>query len=358
MKRNPMKCVAAMTACVLSMGAFGVNAVSAEDQLKIVVIGDSISAGEKLAEGEKSYVQMVENSFGADLQNFSQAGNTTEDVLDCLKESEVQSALESADVIIVSVGIHDIMDPFMAKANEFMDEFGFEKFGDVFFASLEEHNLTEAGLQSYAAELTAAVKTNVNSAYDNTVEIGKQLSAYSDARIVFQNVYNPIDTIGNLDKLSDKRRFAYNSISGIVTNNLNISVNDAIGDVARKYDYEVLDVQGAFAGNAYRYVYLDELDVNPTAEGHRVIADLATAMLGEIERIKGDVTMDRSVDAKDAASVLVHASDVGAGGSGTLDEAVQAVGDVDGSGVLDAADAAKILVYASEQSAGGNPSWT
>ncbi len=357
MKRNPMKCVAAMTACVLSMGAFGLSAASAEEQLKIVVIGDSISAGVKLAEDEKSYVQIVEDTLDADLQNFSHEGGTTQDVLGVLKDSEVQSALERADVIVVSVGIHDIMDPFMETANGFMDEFGFEKFGDVFFASLEEHNLTEAGLQSYAAELTAAAKKNVNSAYKNTLEIGKQLSVYSDARIVFQNAYNPIDTIENLDKLSPKRQFAYNSISGIVTNNLDISVNEAITELVSEYDYEVLDVQSAFAGNAYRYVYLDELNVNPTAEGHRVIADLAVPMLEEPPRIKGDVTMDGNVDAKDAAAVLVHAGDVGAGGSGTLDEAAQAVGDVDASGVLDAADAAKILVYASEQSAGGNPSW-
>lgn len=357
MKMKLKKWAAAAMTAVMTLGAANVYSAGAAEDTKIVVLGDSVSFGADLAEGERSYVQLVEEAFDAELRNFSFEGGTTKDVLDSLNDSEVRTALEHADVIIVNVGIHDIMDPFMETANGFMEKFKFERFSDVFFAQLADYNLTEMDLQFYAADLTQAVKSNAVPAKENMLEIGKQLSAYSDAHIVFENVYNPIDTIENLDELSDKRKFAYTTVSGIVTNTLNTSVNEAITELSAEYGYDVLDIHSAFAGKAYQYVHLDELNVNPTAEGHRVIADQTIEQLKKALEIKGDVTGDRNVDAKDAAEILVHASDVGAGGSGTLDESAKTLGDVDGSGNLDASDAAKILVYASEQSAGGNPSW-
>lgn len=354
MKQNLMKLAAAMLAGVLSVGAAGSFDVHAEDETHIVVLGDSLSFGSGLEEGEKSYVELLGELPDTEVMNFSYDHMTTENMLHYMNDRQMQSYLDSADVIIVSVGIHDIMDPFMEKAQGYMDKWGFEKFEDVFLASLSEHGLTETDLQYYAADLTTAVKSNRETAKANMLEIGERLSAYNDAQIIFQNVYNPIDTIENLEKLSDKRKMAYTSICHIVNTALNDSVNAAVGELSETYGYEIADVQTPFLGNAYRYVHLNELDVNPTAQGHAVIAEVLTDM---VVRKLGDVTGDGEINAQDAAAVLVYASEIGAGLEGSLNEAALQAGDVDGVDGVNAADAAKILAYAAQLSAGGNPSW-
>lgn len=354
MKHTLIKAAAAMLAGVLSVSTAGSFDVHAVESKRIVVIGDSISFGSELEEGQKSYVELLEAQPGTEVLNFSYEDLTTESLLQYMNDRQLQSYLDSADVIVVNVGIHDIMDPFMEKAQGFMDKFGFEKFEDVFFASLSDYGLTEMDLQLYAADLTVAVKSNRESAKANMLKIGERLSAYSDAQIVFQNVYNPIDTIEEFDKLTEKRKMAYEAICHIVTTALNDSVNAAVTELSESYRYDVVDVQSAFLGNAYRYTNLSELDVNPTAKGHALIAEKVIYMAN---RAQGDVTGDGEINAQDAAAVLVYASEVGAGLEGSLNKAAQTAGDVNISKDVDAADAAKILVYAAQQSAGGNPSW-
>ncbi len=355
MKQMFIKAAAAMLAGVLSVGTAGSFDVKAAESRRIVVIGDSISSGSGLADEEKSYVELLEELPDTEVLNFSYEDMTTESLVSYMDDRQLQKYLEEADVIIVNVGIHDIMDPFMEKAQSYMDKWGFEKFEDVFFASLSEYNLTVEDLLAYQRELFSAVETNRETAKTNMLEIGERLSVYSDAQIVFQNVYNPIDTIERFDDLSNTRKSAYELICNQVDKTLNNSVNAAVNELSESYQYDVADVQSAFAGNAYRYANLSDLDVNPTAEGHTVIAEMLIDMTAS--STKGDVNGDGEANAQDAAAILVHASEVGAGLEGSLSENAQKLGDVNASGDVDAADAAKILAYAAEQSAGGDPSW-
>lgn len=354
MRKKLQQCTAAMLAAMLMLASVPA-AASAEDTKKIVVIGDGISTGAGLAEGEKSYVTLVEEYTGAQVQNFAQDSYTTADVLACLEKSEVQAALSEADVILVTVGIHDIMDPFMETADSFMTEFGFAQFADVFTASLSDYGLTENQLLSYNNELIVAAKSNKEAAAANMLEIGEELSAYSNAQVVYQTVYNCIDTIENLDSLSAKRKSAYNSVCNVVSTSLNESVNASLQTIAQTYGCELIDTYTAFKGYAYKYANLSTLDVNPTAEAH---AWMAGEVLSAISTLKiGDVNGDNVINASDAADVLVHAADVGAGNAGTLDAGQQAAADVNEDNVVDAADAASILVYAAIAGAGGSPSW-
>lgn len=348
MKLNLRRSTAVMLAGVLSVSAAGAVDVQAKNVENVVIIGDSLSYG------EGSYADLLADASSADVKNFSVEGGMTGDVLALLDKTEVQSALQNADVIVVNAGVHDIMDPFMAQAKEFMDEFGFQKFEDVFFASLEKHNMTETDLQLYYAQLTAAVKTNKDSAKANMLEIGDRLAVYNDADVILQTVYNPIDTIEKIDQLSEKRKFAYTSVCRVVNTTLKTSVNGAIDELALKYQYDVLNVHGAFLGNAYRYTYLNDLNSLPTAEGNALLSTMVNNMM---TRGTGDVTGDGEINAQDAAAVLIYASEIGAGLESRMSKSARIVADVNGSKDVDAADAAKILIYAAEQGVGGKPSW-
>ncbi|MDE7094283.1 MAG: hypothetical protein K2O52_05165, partial [Oscillospiraceae bacterium] len=183
----------------------------AQETPNIVVIGDSISTGAGLANDEKSYVQLIQDYTCLEIQNFAQDNYTTEDVLLSINDAQVQEALSQADVIIVTVGIHDIMDEFILTANEFMTQFGFENFLDVFTASLTDYGFSdEMQLIPYSNKMASAIKANRESATANFQAITENLSQYQNATIIYQTVYNLLDNIENYDNLTVKRKAAYN----------------------------------------------------------------------------------------------------------------------------------------------------
>jgi lysophospholipase L1-like esterase len=353
MKNKMQKYTAAMLGAMMMLSAVPVSA--AQDSQNIVILGDSFAAGTALQKTDKSYVEMLEDCANVNVQNFSKAGSTTQDVLSRMEQSDVTAALKNADVIVVNVGIHDIMDPFMAKANQYMDQWGFERFTDVFFANLADYNLDEMDLMIYNAELVNAAETNKETAAANMAAIAEELRAYADARVILQNAYNPIDTVENLADLSDKRQKAYNSICDVVSKALNESVNATMTQAAAANGYEVFDVFSMFKGYAYKYVNLSDLDMSATVEGHKLVGNALTAKLGLVTR--GDVNMDGEVDATDAAAVLIHAASTGSGGTGTLSGNELVAADVTEDGEADSVDAARILVYSAALGADGKPSW-
>lgn len=325
---------------------------NAEDAVKIVVIGDGISTGAQLADGGKSYVELVEESGNYEVRNFAQDNFTTADLLDSLNDAQIQQALSDADVILVTIGIHDIMDQFLVTANGFMEQFGFVRFTDVFTANLEEHGFTdEMELVPYANTMADAIKANRTEATANMQEITKQLETYQDAKIVYQTVYNLLDNIEMYDTLSIKRKTAYNSImnpAGLVAASC---YNNYLASYTTQQGNAVLaDVSSAFAGNAWQYTNLYDLEMHPNAAGQQVIADLVLQAMAE--PVMGDVNSDGKIDASDASAILVHAANVGSGLDGTLTESQQKLADVDEDDSVNSQDAAQILCYAAASGSG------
>ena len=66
----------------------------------------------------------------------------------------------------------------------------------------------------------------------------------------------------------------------------------------------------------------------------------------------GDVNGDGTVNASDAAQILITAADIGAGNDSGLTAEQEAVSDVNGDGRIDASDAAVVLIYAAAIGAG------
>lgn len=68
----------------------------------------------------------------------------------------------------------------------------------------------------------------------------------------------------------------------------------------------------------------------------------------------GDIDADATINAQDAAKILVEAANLGAGGDSTFDETQQSAADVNGDTKFDASDAASILQYAAYLGSGGS----
>ncbi len=347
--------VSALLSLVMAFSTMGMQ-VSAKDSKKIVVIGDDISTAAGLTGEEQSYVTLFSDYLGAQVTSFAQENYTTEDVIACLDQPDVQAALADADMILLSAGSHDIMDPYAEQADAYREEFGFEHITDLFGAYMQDYGFTsETQLMPYANTLVSKVKQNRKTAQANILTIGEKLSQYSSAQVICLNVYNCMDTIENYSSLSVRRQLAYDSICNPITGVLDEYVNDAYNQLASTYGYTVVDTCTLFKQKAYLYTHPTTVDVKPTALGHEALA-LETAKASGLYTL-GDVNCDGDVNASDAAIVLIHAANVGAQGKGTLNSVQFAAGNVNQDTVLNASDAASILIYAAVKGAGGDPSF-
>ena len=75
MRTKMQKYTSAMMAAVMALSMGSMQASAADDVQNIVVIGDSVAAGNALTDAEQSYVELVGEYTGAKVQNFAAAGN-------------------------------------------------------------------------------------------------------------------------------------------------------------------------------------------------------------------------------------------------------------------------------------------
>ncbi len=353
MRKKYMKPFAAVSAAVTVLSLQSVLLTAhGEHVQKIVVLGDSISTGKDLAQDEKSYVTLLEEYTNIQIQNFAQDNYTTADVLTCLSDTQVKEALAQADVILITVGEHDFMDEFLVTADNFRQEFQFEKFHDVFSVQLADYGFTDENeLLPYSNAMASAIRLNQDAAGENIQKINAELANYPNAKIIYQTAYNLLDNLHDYSTLSSKRQMAYNGIMNPAKTALNKYLNDYITQFAEEHENCILiDTYTGFAGNAYQYTRLYELNLNPTAAGHAWMADTIIKESG-LSRM-GDVNADEEVNASDAASILEHAAAVGAGKNAILNADQLKGADVDENGTADSQDAAQVLSYAAAEGSG------
>ena len=373
--------------------------VQAVEKQKIVILGDGISSGANLSEHQKSYADWLAYYTDAEIQNFSKDENTTGDILQSLEDSQIQTALSEADIIIVTAGMNDIMMPFFETANAYMEEFGFVRFQDIFSASLSAYGFaTEDDLIPYANELAAAARKNKTSAQENLKAITENLMQYQNATVLYQTVYNPTDTLENITSLSKKRQQAYKSVCNPVTSVMKTAFNDYLHELEADGQCLLADIFSEFAGYAYLYTNLNDLNANPTAEGHIKIADAVIEALGLEKKFPpeeptetetttstststttstststtttstststttstnpakkvsvGDLNQDDTVDASDASVLLKASANLGAGLPSGLSPELEKSADVNQDGEINSADSALILVYSAGKGTG------
>lgn len=346
-RRAAAAMLAGMT--LLAAQPVAVNA-QAEDIKKIVLLGDGITSGATLE--SDSYAALVQEHIGGQIVDLSKDACTTEDLLAKLDDPAVQAELADADVILFTVGIQDIMNPFFDQLRVYKDELGFNSLEELYNSKRSDLAVSDDTLVRYSLVLAGKLEQNEISCRDNILEIGAKLSAYQDAEIFCPNVYNCLNAIQGFDSMSNKRQTAYRSIMNPCDYVLKDSVNASYAKLAEDYGFTVIDTYSYFKGLAYKHTNLMEMDANPTASGHRVIAREIVAHL--TNETVGDVDQNGTIDAGDAVTLLEHAAAFGSDRIGTIPKERWILSDFDGSGEVDAADAAEILLYGAVIGAGGN----
>lgn len=361
MLKKCISCLTAAASAAAMMVPAGVHAEEEASYKKIVIIGDSVTAGANLAINESSIADLLGYWSGAEVVNLSDSKADTGALLAMLDTEEAKTQLSTADLIIFTGGMHDIMDPFIEQADIYRQQFGLENFSDIFDPSITLESLgvsSEKELIVCANTLAKKAKQNKLTAQENILAIGEKLSVYSSAEIIALNVYNPMDTIEMYanGELSQNRKNAYDTVCNPIKGVINENINKSYSELGETYGFKVVDVYSLFVGKAYIYSCPQYLMPDPIVTGHLCIAEATAKAAGiPIPAQLGDVNNDDEINATDAAKVLIHAASVGGGGNGTLTEAQLKTADVNGDGSVNASDAAKILIYAAIKGGGGDP---
>ena len=93
----------------LALSLFPVLAQAQQAETSYLALGDSISSGYLLPEGEAAFPQQVADARGGTLTNLAENGETTASLLAKLNQGTLDQALAGAQVITLTIGGNDLM---------------------------------------------------------------------------------------------------------------------------------------------------------------------------------------------------------------------------------------------------------
>lgn len=264
------------------------------EPLVYLALGDSISTGYGLAEGEMGFADIVAKEMGYTLINRAINGNTSVGILAQMADPAVLADVQKADVITITCGGNDLMGmlfqaiadaynaavpPILAiKAEDVPAIMSTE--GDARQQTLTMAARTvlegnaELGIQPIVAG--DAIQTALTSYMNNMAAIIAGIRAVNpDAVIVMATQYNPYAVFSG----------TYESLASGVDAGVQ-ALSKVIADSAALADYRVADVYTAFAASTENLCNASmeplNVDVHPNAAGHTVIAQcMLTALKGE-----------------------------------------------------------------------------
>ena len=271
-------------ACLLLTLLMSTSAALAEDPPVYVALGDSITAGYGLPEGEKCFAEIVALEGGYGLINYGVSGHTVPDILAQLADPAVLADVARAEIITITCGGNDLMavlyESIAAIYNASVPEEMAIRAGEVTSIMISEDDRRKTSLMLASAialeghadmgvtplmqsqEMAQALADYVQNL---TAAITILRSANPDARIILATQYNPYRHFTGL----------YASINAAMDTGAQ-RLNAAITECAAALGCETADMYTAFYGLEAELMNAAmsplNLDFHPNAAGHELIA--------------------------------------------------------------------------------------
>lgn len=365
--RKTGKAIAAAAMLTIAAMTMPMQTVSAEDIVdapyNVVVLGDSISTGYGLEDSSKSYVSVLEHHMNQKVTNLAKDGTTSSELLQSLQgDSTMQSAVAGADIIVVTIGANDILQPVLNNDVVKVDDY------DNVYDLANAIKDNQIAFQKYLRATMPTAVANANTNIDNII---LQLKSTNDhAKLIFQTVYDPLsvdqddtglsaNALSMLSAFSNGQMYQYLNGSANGGTYIPVGLNQNLQTHAQNGEIYLADVYSAFLHHAWTNVNIANADVHPTATGHAAIANLLieSGYFPSVANIDGDIDGDEKIDVSDAVAVLTEYARIAAGNEAQFNPAQKKSADVNGDGMLDVSDAVGILIYYAKQASGQTPSF-
>ncbi|MBR6106534.1 MAG: hypothetical protein IKQ39_00850 [Oscillospiraceae bacterium] len=352
--KHQTKLSAMLAAAVLAAGSTaalpGAPVQAAASYQNIVILGDSISSGYALGAGEAGYYDIIADCTGGTVTNYAVAGHTSSDLLKVLADSSKQAAIKDADLICISIGGNDLMQPARAVIEKKMQE------GETLIDTVKRI-AKSGGATDLIPELTKATRSVRNGAEEMYQSVETAVRGLNpNAEVIMQTLYNPFEISPEMiaaQNLSEKNQKDYNSLLNYVS-----GTESALNTAMKKLEtVDIADVSEVFKNTGWLYTRFtsedNRGDIHPNALGHALIAAEIMDTLGDVsgrsEKIE-PVLMDMqytdyaAVPKEDLTQMRKYASPF-----------ALRLGDADESGDVSSADAQKTLIWYVSSLAGKTP---
>lgn len=286
---------------VLSVVPAGAKAADSDTVLgTYLALGDSISAGDGLAEGEQAFPAIVAGTCNLTLDDQSQSGETSASLLAKLTSGTLAQNVKSADVVTITIGGNDLMDAMYTfltnKYAEYREQSPFplpEMSKEQIKAALMSGDMTVLTFASTVIGdfvTSTEAKTALASLSTNFAGIMKALKTFNpNVDVLVATQYNPYAYLGK----------AYGSLPAVGELATTLSttfetgvatINFSINSMSTALGYTVVDVYNAFANSAENLCNAGynvatnklNLDFHPNAKGHQMIATTVANVINDM----------------------------------------------------------------------------
>lgn len=274
--------------------------VSASSSVRYVVLGDSISTGYGLTDGEKSFVDILKETYPliseSAFYNLAKDGDTSADLLSTLETSGNSYYIRNADIITITIGGNDMMDALYgflaAKYNG--------QYSTDWTADDVKDKITDKSDPDYNSLITVATD-NISSfpssdeAKNKAKEVGNNLSKAlkeiknmnSKGTVIVANQYNPYTYAANNTENMLMKLLAY-TVDRAFEGGIDL-LNNEIKNAVDANGCTLADVYAAFKNatenpSCASFASQDDinLDFHPNAYGHGIIADTLKPFCGPV----------------------------------------------------------------------------
>ena len=271
---------------------------------KIVFVGDSIAAGYGL-EGYKkndpyncdSYANILAEQYKKELDgicpfemvNEAVSGDRSSQLLDHIKNGELNKALNGANVVVISIGGNDILKQFRSFMSSKLKLSSNSKLTDVVDQVSDLENVLDE---------MSVLSDNIDKAlekYEDIInEIVSEIKNRSDAIIIFQTLYDPFADV--------PAAFLFQGLSKDKIEKLDHIIKDNAFDENGNEKYLVCDLYKPFYKKGLSLTNMGSLDIHPNAKGHKLISEELDKVIRSRKYSYTESVYEDTQDAKETES--------------------------------------------------------
>ena len=320
-----------VTLCA-AVGLLSATALAAEGETYLV-LGDSISTGYGLAQGQQSFVEQVAQARDYTVVSHAVDGFTAPDILAQFESGQLDGDIRAADFITITVGGNDMMDPMYRETAALYNQGSKNPIAPEDIADFIMNS--DASFTDKMIMISCALTVLEGSEEDELLpflESESFLTALADfeenlydvmayirklnpvAHVVVTTQYHPYRAFRDYEGFEEMAEIMDKEVSACAE-----KLRDTVIAGAEEHGYLVADVYTAFDQSGQNLcnasVMPQNLDFHPNAAGHTVIAQ--TILDVELPEIPAG-TISGTITGGAGASITIGGQDITAGEDGSF----------------------------------------